>query len=538
MMADLNLALKSPAELIQRLYAEHGTLDGLEERVASTFASLFEDEKARSQLRALTSLSNAAALPPAGALVRFRAMVQDTGLGSELYRAVGAKGELFMYGADETEQGGADAQDDYKNLRERQVFYVVSVPGETQWVKESLDAASVEDLPASVDRLSLASQSSSAAPAPALAHKQPLPSEPSFGIIAKVYGDAAEQLKTTDVCEFIGVLGETSVSTAFDELSDSSPSAAPVPALHVILARPCSKASVPSVDVADKEALRQQLVDYLAASLGGDVDAAEWVLLALVARIHTRHATGMALGALSLNLAFPDSFSTSLSSVLSSLVPTLATLDLSIASLNDKATRLAPRSRDESLESGNLQLAPGTAVLVDLRGISEGKLEDTGVRNLRHLATTVSQQKLAYEFPFSSFELDTDLNFILLSEGKAIVPTDCVVYVQRSSSTPSPAASPSKEMLEAFRSFISTAKHASFSIPDEMSEVIQADFVERRQASQGGEGMSQDDLLFRMTAARLMALSCGDAALSKEAWMRTAELDDRRKERMPVVPKQ
>ncbi|BGP13969.1 hypothetical protein JCM10213v2_001907 [Rhodosporidiobolus nylandii] len=440
-MADLNLALKSPAELIQRLYAEHGTLDGLEERVASTFASLFEDEKARSQLRALTSLSNAAALPPAGALVRFRAMVQDTGLGSELYRAVGAKGELFMYGADETEQGGADAQDDYKNLRERQVFYVVSVPGETQWVKE-------------------------------------------------VYGDAAEQLKTTDVCEFIGVLGETSVSTAFDELSDSSPSAAPVPALHVILARPCSKASVPSVDVADKEALRQQLVDYLAASLGGDVDAAEWVLLALVARIHTRHATGMALGALSLNLAFPDSFSTSLSSVLSSLVPTLATLDLSIASLNDKATRLAPRSRDESLESGNLQLAPGTAVLVDLRGISEGKLEDTGVRNLRHLATTVSQQKLAYEFPFSSFELDTDLNFILLSEGKAIVP------------------------------------------------VIQADFVERRQASQGGEGMSQDDLLFRMTAARLMALSCGDAALSKEAWMRTAELDDRRKERMPVVPKQ
>lgn len=45
-----------------------------------------------------------------------------------------------------------------------------------------------------------------------------------------------------------------------------------------------------------------------------------------------------------------------------------------------------------------------------------------GVRNLRHLATAITQQKLAYEFPYSSFELDTDLSFVLLSEGKAILP--------------------------------------------------------------------------------------------------------------------
>lgn len=45
-----------------------------------------------------------------------------------------------------------------------------------------------------------------------------------------------------------------------------------------------------------------------------------------------------------------------------------------------------------------------------------------GVRNLRHLATAITQQKVSYEFPYSSFELDTDLNFVLLSEGKAILP--------------------------------------------------------------------------------------------------------------------
>lgn len=71
--------------------------------------------------------------------------------------------------------------------------------------------------------------------------------------------------------------------------------------------------------------------------------------------------------------------------------------------------------------------------------------------------------------------------------------------------------------------------------------------------------MSQEDLLFRMTAARcvlrpllsslpvsiaeadfsylvrLMALSTGEAVLTKEAWTRTAELDERRKEGAPAV---
>lgn len=45
-----------------------------------------------------------------------------------------------------------------------------------------------------------------------------------------------------------------------------------------------------------------------------------------------------------------------------------------------------------------------------------------GVRNLQHLTTTVATQKLAYEFPYSSFDLDTDLAFIVLSEGKALIP--------------------------------------------------------------------------------------------------------------------
>ncbi|GAA5996352.1 uncharacterized protein JCM10292_007553 [Rhodotorula paludigena] len=537
MLADLDLALKRPTELVQRLYAEQPSLDGFDERVASTFSSLFSDDGALAQVPAITSLSTAASLPPAGSLVRFRAMVQDTGLGGELFQALGDNNEVFMYGAEHDGPGDAAQPDDYSKLRERQLFYVVSVPGESAWVKESLDLASLSDVQAAVDRLSISS-SQTVSTSQASSSKYPDPSEPQFGLVAKLYGEAAEALKTAEVCEFVGVLGETTLSSAFDELNEPSSPAPTVPALHVVFTRPAPTPSLPKSSASSREGLRKELVAYLADQLGGDKDAAEWVLLALLARIHTRHATGMSLGSLSLNLAVPEGFSTDLASAISSLVPASTFLDLSIATLNDSKTRLAPRSRDESLDSGRLQLANGTAVVVDLRKIGEGKLEDTGVRNLRHLATTIAQQKLAYEFPYSSFEFDTDLNFVVLSEGKAIIPTDCVVYVKPDAAHKPSGVALDKAKLDAFRAFIAEMKNADFSIPEGMSEVIQSDFVERRQASHGGEGMSQDDLLFRMTAARLVALSYGETALSKEAWLRTAELDDRRKDRVPAIPQQ
>lgn len=86
----------------------------------------------------------------------------------------------------------------------------------------------------------------------------------------------------------------------------------------------------------------------------------------------------MALGSLSLNLALPDGFESDLASPVASLVPAATTLALTIDSLNDVKTRLAPRSRDETLDAGQLQLASGTAVVVDLRKLGEGKLQDTG----------------------------------------------------------------------------------------------------------------------------------------------------------------
>jgi hypothetical protein len=74
----------------------------------------------------------------------------------------------------------------------------------------------------------------------------------------------------------------------------------------------------------------------------------------------------------------PAQFDARLKQILSSLLPLLVELNITIPYLNDAKTKIAPRSRDESLESGLLQLAAGTMVLVDMRDIGEGKLVDTG----------------------------------------------------------------------------------------------------------------------------------------------------------------
>lgn len=50
MLADLDLALKRPSELIARLHAEHGSLDGFEQLVSDRFAALLQDSSARAQV--------------------------------------------------------------------------------------------------------------------------------------------------------------------------------------------------------------------------------------------------------------------------------------------------------------------------------------------------------------------------------------------------------------------------------------------------------------------------------------------------------
>lgn len=55
---------------------------------------------------------------------------------------------------------------------------------------------------------------------------------------------------------------------------------------------------------------------------------------------------------------------------------------------------------------------------------------------------------------------------------------------------------------------------------------------DRKEASKNGTTLpNQEDLMFRMTLARLTALSFGESSLSKERYDYVVELDEKRKSR-------
>jgi hypothetical protein len=123
-------------------------------------------------------------------------------------------------------------------------------------------------------------------------------------------------------------------------------------------------------------------------------------------------------------LSLNNPASKSLATILDSLSLHSVHLPLTIDGLNK--TKFTPKSVNENLEAGILQLANGTTLLVDETVLEEGQLVDPGVRNFQALQNIIQSQTLLYEFPFSQFEFDTDIGVISLSHSKSMLPVSFI----------------------------------------------------------------------------------------------------------------
>jgi len=196
----------------------------------------------------------------------------------------------------------------------------------------------------------------------------------------------------------------------------------------------------------------------------------------------------------------------------------------------------APESKNEDLHSGMLQLPAGTVVLVTESGIQEGKVLEKGVRNVQALQEVMKFQTLHYNFPFSQFSFPTELNFIVLSEGKksALCETSIVIPLQPAASAdlfkPKESVNmPPPQTLTAFRELIAGSKCGRVTVGDEVSQHIQDSFVKERQVD---KSVSPEVLIQRMSAARLVALSQHEQEITVDIWAQTKDLDSRRKARL------
>ena len=85
---------------------------------------------------------------PDRSIVRFRAMVQDTSPSSEMYLRRTPAGSLGGWGVHEEIGDSENNQEvDYSQLRECNILWAVSVPGESEWCREELGGTSSKGEP-------------------------------------------------------------------------------------------------------------------------------------------------------------------------------------------------------------------------------------------------------------------------------------------------------------------------------------------------------------------------------------------------------
>ncbi|RMX69189.1 hypothetical protein DD238_005946 [Peronospora effusa] len=293
---------------------------------------------------------------------------------------------------------------------------------------------------------------------------------------------------------------------------------------------------------ADVAVMRNQLVGYLTQAVGGDMLAAEYLLLGLVSHVYSRADLSTPLGNLSLNLSLDKSlteeqkgeFVARIQQTLTSLMPMVARVDLSLEELN--STKFMPHKdyEREMLLSGVLQVANGTTMLVNETTLTAGQLNDQGVKNIAALQSLINKMLLPYDFHYYNVDFPQDVAIVTVSEGKSILPVTVAVPIASAASATAKMQSlllPEEQILECFRVFLSVLRSFVVTIGNEEAEMAEKYYVECRKSQQK---VALEDLHRWLRLARLVTLSRGEGQISKDSWNAMLVLETERLARLPI----
>ncbi|XP_073337921.1 mini-chromosome maintenance complex-binding protein [Pagrus major] len=400
----------------------------------------------------------------------------------------------------------------------------------------------------------------------------PLPGEKGPSCLVKVYEDW-DSFKLNDTLEVFGIL---SVSPALSALADEkdaslslldptesmetaeeqrvhSPPASLVPRLHMLYARPLphNNPLLPSATLEDNSAflsstlsemasVRAELLTYLTHVLLGDALAAEYLILHLISSVYARRDV-LPLGKFAMNLSgcpAAASYTQHFYQIIQQLVPSSYYLGMSLQNMNQM--RFVPKKDyvANRLVSGALQLARNTSLFLDETHLEQGQLDTTGVRNVTALGNLISWQKVDYDFNYHQMEFPCNINVLIASEGRSLLPSDCRIHLQSQVSPPQMEEylsnihlhPQSSSQLNKFRIYLSVARQLDYSISDEMTKSVEDDFVDMRKDDP--QSVSAEDLHRMLVVARLLSLSLGRTSLTRDSWLRAKHIDMLRRSRM------
>lgn len=283
---------------------------------------------------------------------------------------------------------------------------------------------------------------------------------------------------------------------------------------------------------------RSQIISFLSSVLGGDILAAEYLLMLLISRVHmrTQDSDAMPLGALTLNLTgVPDKsteFVQAMESALSGLLPSFLSLPLDVELLNKKPWYPCKSQGQSFLSDAALQLPSGSVIMLDETAMAAGQLTEVGLKNLGALQTMMKYQKLPYDFQFYQLDQPTDQPILIISTGRTMLKGAGEVQIPLC-----PVNAPLSGEREVFdllregnpdlaRSYLSIVRHLCLIIPQGLEKNIEHDMIEARKRD--ASNINTETFHQWMNIARLYCLSHGETEMSHDRWQQVMDMEAQR----------
>ncbi|GJQ77155.1 hypothetical protein Trydic_g14833 [Trypoxylus dichotomus] len=286
-------------------------------------------------------------------------------------------------------------------------------------------------------------------------------------------------------------------------------------------------------DVGRIQFLKKELHLMLTEIMMGDELAANYLLYHLLSKVYLRKDL-MPLGTFTLNISnIPadaiEDYSNKLYDLLQSLLPKSHYLPMSLENMNDLTFVPKKDYSCNRLTSGLLQLSEGTHLVLDEMKLSNGRLNESGVKAVSTIKNLIKCQKIPYDFTYFTMEFDCDIPLLILSEGKSLFPSDFHVILKPSEihvNTFNEIYDAIKKLLNPnllndIRVYLTISRNNQYEISNNMLEIVQNDFVHLRQTQQ----INADDLHQLLVLARLICLSEGKSTLDQECWRTACHLE-------------
>lgn len=278
-------------------------------------------------------------------------------------------------------------------------------------------------------------------------------------VIVKIYDQKEQELKLNDLIELIGIIefpnfenriAQPDSSDKFPEISSMLDNLdldhedyvySELPRVHALNFKQLNTIipsnRLDSTNCTEGNPTFKTFFSLFEKIFFGDKLATEYFICWLVSRVY-KIQDSLPIGNFPLNISNLNSIPNSehslyvekLYSVIESICTHSLNLPITIDELNNRILNPFKEKNNNKLQSGLLQLPTSFNLLLNETALQPGKLKEKGMKNLGIFKDMISWQSIEYDHLFYTQRINSDINVLVLSEGKSLLEVNCVVKLK------------------------------------------------------------------------------------------------------------